>query len=101
MDTSALLSPWKLAATTIEVQFSLKQMGERLALGTPNRNTKVDRLIAKFMHHHMSTEEADLVAEMVRGVGPTIACKVLLTSTSDSEDLILRAVREHRIYLHS
>jgi len=71
-----LLSPWKLAATTIEVQFSLKQMGERLAFGTPNRNTKVDRLIAKFMHHHMSTEEADFVAEMARGVGPTIACKV-------------------------
>jgi mediator of RNA polymerase II transcription subunit 12, fungi type len=65
-----------LAATTIEVQFSLKQMGERLALGTPNRNTKVDRLIAKFMHHHMSTEEADFVAEMARGVGPTIAGKV-------------------------
>ena len=83
LDTSALLSPWKLAATTIEVQFSLKQMGERLALGTPNRNTKVDRLIAKFMHHHMSTEEADLVAEMVRGVGPTIACKVVVfTSTA-------------------
>jgi mediator of RNA polymerase II transcription subunit 12 len=76
LDTSALLSPWKLAATTIEVQFSLKQMGERLAFGTPNRNTKVDRLIAKFMHHHMSTEEADFVAEMARGVGPTIACKV-------------------------
>jgi len=51
-------------------------MGERLAFGTPNRNTKVDRLIAKFMHHHMSTEEADFVAEMARGVGPTIACKV-------------------------
>ncbi|KAI9448864.1 hypothetical protein BJY52DRAFT_1309908 [Lactarius psammicola] len=79
LDTSALLSPWKLAATTIEVQFSLKQMGERLALGTPNRNTKVDRLIAKFMHHHMSTEEADLVAEMARGVGPTIACKFVNT----------------------
>ena len=59
------------------MQFSLKQMGERLAFGTPNRNTKVDRLIAKFMHHHMSTEEADFVAEMARGVGPTIACKVL------------------------
>jgi len=29
LDTSALLSPWKLAATTIEVQFSLKQIGER------------------------------------------------------------------------
>ncbi|KAH9993507.1 hypothetical protein BJV74DRAFT_833136 [Russula compacta] len=79
LDTSALLSPWKLAATTIEVQFSLKQMGERLAFGTPNRNSKVDRLIAKFMHHHMSTEEADFVAEMARGVGPTIACKFVNT----------------------
>jgi mediator of RNA polymerase II transcription subunit 12 len=84
LDTSALLSPWKLAATTIEVQFSLKQMGERLALGTPNRNTKVDRLIAKFMHHHMSTEEADLVAEMVRGVGPTIACKVVISASNSA-----------------
>ena len=64
-----LLSPWKLAATTIEVRFSLKQMGERLAFGTPNGNTKVDRLISKFMHHHMSTEDADFVAEMARGVG--------------------------------
>ncbi|KAI0068850.1 hypothetical protein BV25DRAFT_1904185 [Artomyces pyxidatus] len=81
LDTSALLSPWKLAATAIEVQFSLKQMGERLALGTPHThgNTKVDKLIAQFMHHHMSTEEADFVAEMARGVGPTIACKFVNT----------------------
>jgi mediator of RNA polymerase II transcription subunit 12, fungi type len=78
LDTSALLSPWKLAATTIEVQFSLKQMGERLALGTPHTrgNTQVDKLISTFLHHHMSTEEADFVAEMARGVGPAILCKV-------------------------
>ncbi|KAI0259684.1 hypothetical protein BC834DRAFT_606637 [Gloeopeniophorella convolvens] len=88
LDTSALLSPWKLAATTIEVQFSLKQMGERLALGTPNRNTKVDRLIAKFMHHHMSTEEADFVAEMARGVGPTIACKFVNTGFTCIADIL-------------
>jgi mediator of RNA polymerase II transcription subunit 12 len=71
-----LLSPWKLAAATIEVQFSLKQMGERLAFGTPNRNTKVDRLVFEFTRHQTLTEEADFVAEMARGVGPTIACKV-------------------------
>lgn len=78
LDTSALLSPWKLAATAIEVQFTLKQMGERLALGTPHiqGNTKVDRLIAKLLRHHMSSEQADFVAEMARGVGPTIVGKV-------------------------
>ena len=59
----------------IEVQFSLKQMGERLAFGTPNRGIKVDRLISKFMHHHMLTEEVDFVAEMAHDVGSTIACK--------------------------
>ncbi|KAI0309797.1 hypothetical protein OF83DRAFT_1179208 [Amylostereum chailletii] len=81
LDTSALLSPWKLAATAIEVQFTLKQMGERLALGTPhtNGNTKVDRLIAKLLRHHMSTEEADFVAEMARGVGPNIVGKFVNT----------------------
>ncbi|THH13392.1 hypothetical protein EW146_g6819 [Bondarzewia mesenterica] len=77
LDTSALLSPWKLAATAIEVQFGLKQMGERLALGTPHTHgkTKVDKLIAQFLHHHMTTEEADFVADMARGVGPTIVSK--------------------------
>jgi len=64
-----------LAATTIEVQFSLKQTGECPTFGTPDRNTKVDRLVAKFMHHHMSTEEADFVAKMARGVGPMITCQ--------------------------
>ncbi|KAI0026676.1 hypothetical protein K488DRAFT_65362, partial [Vararia minispora EC-137] len=81
LDTSALLSPWKLAATAIEVQFTLKQMGERLALGTPHvrGDTKVDRLIAKLLRHHMSKEEADFVAEMARGVGPTIVGKFVNT----------------------
>jgi len=81
-----------LAATTIDVQlFSLKQMGERLAFGSPNRNTKVGHLIAKFMYHHMSTEEADFVAEMVRGVGPTIACKVFARSRFKSSLSLLGA----------
>ncbi|VDC06366.1 unnamed protein product [Peniophora sp. CBMAI 1063] len=81
LDTSALLSPWKLAATAIEVQFTLKQMGERLAFGTPHiqGNTKVDRLIAKLLRHHMSSEQADFVAEMARGVGPTIVGKFVNT----------------------
>ena len=64
-----------MAATTIEVQFSLKQTGECPTFGTPDRNTKVDRLVAKFMHRRTSTEEADFVAEMAHGVGPTIACQ--------------------------
>lgn len=53
-------------------------MGERLAFGTPHiqGNTKVDRLIAKLLRHHMSSEQADFVAEMARGVGPTIIGKV-------------------------
>lgn len=63
------------------MQFGLKQMGERLALGTPHTHgkTKVDKLIAQFLHHHMTTEEVDFVADMARGVGPTIVSKVFAT----------------------
>jgi hypothetical protein len=43
LDTSVLLGPWKLAATTVEVQLSepLKQVGERPTLGTPSRRLRL------------------------------------------------------------
>jgi hypothetical protein len=76
LDTSALLSPWKLAATTVEVQLSepLKQMGERPTLGTPSRRAEADCLVAKFTRRHVSTEGVDFV-EVARGVGPTVTCQ--------------------------
>jgi hypothetical protein len=77
LDASAPLSPWKLAATTVEVQLSepLKQVGERPTLGTPSWRAEADRLVAKFMRRHVSTEGADFVAEVARRVGPTVACQ--------------------------
>jgi mediator of RNA polymerase II transcription subunit 12 len=73
---SALLSPWKLVATAVEVQLSkpLKQMGEHLTLGTPSRRAEADRLVAKFMRCHVSTKGVDFV-EVAHGVGPTVACQ--------------------------
>jgi hypothetical protein len=66
-------------------------MGERVAIGTPNRTTNVDNLIAKSMHHHhMSIGEANFVAEMARAVGLTITYKVFARSRFRlSESLIL------------
>lgn len=53
------------------------------------------------MHHHMSTEEADFVAEMARGVGPTIACKVFLSIAFQRVvELTKRLVREYWVHLH-
>jgi hypothetical protein len=74
-NTSMLLSPWKLAATTIEAQLSLKQAREHPAFGTHNQGTRADCFVTKFMHCHMSTKEVDFAAEMAPGVGPTIACQ--------------------------
>jgi hypothetical protein len=61
LDASAPLSPWKLAATTVEVQLSepLKQVGEHPTLGTPSWRAEADRLVAKFMRRHVSTEGAE------------------------------------------
>jgi mediator of RNA polymerase II transcription subunit 12 len=77
LDASALLGPWKLAATTVKVQLSepLKQVGECPMLGTPSWRAEADHLVAKFMCHHMSTKGADFVAEVARRVGPMVTCQ--------------------------
>ena len=51
------------------------------AFGTCNQGTRADRFVAKLMHRHMSTEEADFAAEMAPGVGPTIACQGISSVT--------------------
>ena len=77
LDMSVLLGPWKLVATTVKVQLSepLKQVGEHPTLGTPSWRAEADCLVAKFMHHHVSTKGADFVAEVACRVGPMVACQ--------------------------
>ncbi|THH30406.1 hypothetical protein EUX98_g3774 [Antrodiella citrinella] len=72
---STFLSPWKLAATSIEMRFSMKQLDTALA-GDATRdraNAYLDKFTKTAFHQVMSSEEGDLLAEMLRGASVSIA----------------------------
>ncbi|KAI0356240.1 hypothetical protein OH77DRAFT_1401364 [Trametes cingulata] len=74
---SSLLSPWKLAATSIEIRLTIKQLGE----GMSRESTRIaacqslDKLTNAVFYHCKSPEEADFVAEMITDVDKSVAGK--------------------------
>jgi mediator of RNA polymerase II transcription subunit 12 len=75
---SAMLSPWKLGATAIVLQFVLKQMGRDLSQEATRQaaSARLDELMFNIFHHCMTSEESSFVAEMASGVGSEVAGKV-------------------------
>ncbi|KAJ7078858.1 hypothetical protein B0H15DRAFT_526897 [Mycena belliarum] len=78
-DVTSLLSPWKLAATSIQLQFILRQMGRALSCeGThAAAQASLDKLILMIFHHSMTSEEAYFVAQMARGTEGPVAGKFI------------------------
>jgi mediator of RNA polymerase II transcription subunit 12 len=77
-DLSSLLSPCKLGATAVVMQFVLRQMGRRLSQELTHQaaSASLDEMTLKIFHHSMTPEEAYSVAEMVKGVDSAVAGKV-------------------------
>lgn len=75
---STFLSPWKLAATSIELRFTIRQLGE--ALQRPSHKDKAERSLGRLattlFGRDMDSEQADFVAEMIRGASPLVVGKV-------------------------
>ncbi|THV06762.1 hypothetical protein K435DRAFT_711026 [Dendrothele bispora CBS 962.96] len=77
-DSASLLSPWKISATAIQLQFVLRQMGRKGALeSSGNSGADLDKLTSMIFHHTLSSEEANFVAQMTKGVGSEIAGKFI------------------------
>ncbi|CAK5281407.1 unnamed protein product [Mycena citricolor] len=78
-DVTSMLSPWKLAATSIQLQFLLRQMGRALSCEGTRAITQanLDKLILVIFHHQMSSEEAYFVAQMARGTEGAVAAKFI------------------------
>ncbi|KZT24227.1 hypothetical protein NEOLEDRAFT_1067868 [Neolentinus lepideus HHB14362 ss-1] len=74
---ASLFSPWKIAATAIEMKFVLRGIAEGMTKEETRReaSANLDRLTSQFLHHSMTSEQADFVAEMARGVGDALASK--------------------------
>lgn len=77
-DTTSLLSPWKISATAIQLQFVLRQMGQTKRESQGVTNAGLDKLASMIFHHTLSSEEAYFIAQMTKGVGSAVAGKVCL-----------------------
>lgn len=75
---STILSPWKLAATSIELRFTIRQLDEELH--RPSSKDKADKslsnLATQLFGQGMDSEQADFIADMVKGVSPGVVGKV-------------------------
>ncbi|KAF9268799.1 hypothetical protein L218DRAFT_984144 [Marasmius fiardii PR-910] len=77
-ENTSLLSPWKICATTIQLQFLLRQMSRD---NSPKARaagiTALDKLTTMIFHNALSPEEANFVAQMTKGVGSEISGKFI------------------------
>ncbi|KAF8070344.1 hypothetical protein FPV67DRAFT_1413891 [Lyophyllum atratum] len=87
---SCLLSPWKIAATMIQMQLILKQMGQQLVRdpNNPTAHANLDRLILMLFHHSMTSEEAFYVGEMARGADNIVVGKFINNGLQCMADMI-------------
>ena len=80
---STFLSPWKLAATSLEMRFSLKQLDTSLSREPTKAKamTYLNRLTSVVLRQGITSEQGDFVAEMLKDVSVAIAGKVSFATT--------------------
>jgi len=82
---SSVLSPWRLAATAVQLQFGLRQLGRAMANDSTKQaaSASLDRMTSVLFHHSIASEEACFIAEMVKEIDSPVAEKVSLFTTVD------------------
>ncbi|KAF5386158.1 hypothetical protein D9615_002361 [Tricholomella constricta] len=90
---TCLLSPWKIAATMVQMQLVLKQMGQELVHDPTNlaAHADLDELILMLFHHSMTSEEAFYVGDMARGVDNIVAGKFINNGLRCITEIILES----------
>ncbi|KAF8160920.1 hypothetical protein B0H34DRAFT_795767 [Crassisporium funariophilum] len=78
-EVTCLLSPWKIAATTIQMQLQVKQLGRALSQESTSEaaSANLDKLASMLFHHTKTSEEAYYVGEMARGADSAVAAKFI------------------------
>ncbi|KAJ7594649.1 hypothetical protein C8J56DRAFT_444559 [Mycena floridula] len=89
-DSPSLLSPWKISATTVHLQFVLRQMGESGRPESKEISAGLDKLTSMLFQHTFSSEEAYFVAEMTKGVGSLVSGKFINNGVRCLTDIIAR-----------
>ena len=81
-----MLSPWKRAATEIELQFALRHLGEDLSRGDTRNaaSASLSQLTDQIFSHSFTRDEASFVAAIVQCAGAQVAGKVTYFSCTHS-----------------
>lgn len=76
------LNPWGFSRAMIELQLTLKQMGEGLTRPESRAQAEIDltKFTTSFLGHPLSPEETDLVADVLRGINGFVAEQVSILS---------------------
>ncbi|KAK0226153.1 hypothetical protein IW262DRAFT_1457387 [Armillaria fumosa] len=113
-EKSSFLSPWMISATTIQLQFFLKQMERSINKESHAYDTAcmtLDKLTSVIFDHTLSSDEACFVTQMTQGVGSAVAGKIInnglrfLTGvlrgpSSDTGTSLARAGESFRILIY-
>ncbi|KDR75321.1 hypothetical protein GALMADRAFT_249351 [Galerina marginata CBS 339.88] len=112
-EVTCLLTPWKIAATTIQMQLQVKQLGRALNHEPTSEcaTANLNKLTSMLFHHTKTAEEAYYVGEMARGADSTVAAKFVNNGLqcmteffsdpqSDSADCVRRVGELLRVLIH-
>ncbi len=75
---SSVLSHWKLAATSIEIRLSIKQLQEGMSRESTRQLAcnSLDKLTSAVFYSCKKPEEADFIADLITDVDRSVAGKV-------------------------
>ncbi|KIK91304.1 hypothetical protein PAXRUDRAFT_830959 [Paxillus rubicundulus Ve08.2h10] len=74
---SSVLSPWRLAATAVQLQFGLRQLGRAMAhnLTKQAASASLDKMTSMLFHHSMASDEAYFIAGVAKEIDGPVAEK--------------------------
>ncbi|KAH0832417.1 hypothetical protein J3R83DRAFT_13457 [Lanmaoa asiatica] len=77
--------PWRLAATAVQLQFGLRQLGRAMVNDSTKQaaSASLDKMTSVLFHHSIASDEACFIAEMVKEIDSSVAGKVHLFTTLD------------------
>ncbi|KAI6044642.1 hypothetical protein EDC04DRAFT_2641397 [Pisolithus marmoratus] len=86
------LSPWRLAATAVQLQFGLRQLGRAMAHDVTKQaaSTSLDKMTSMLFHHSMVSDEAYFIAETIRDIDGPIAEKFFNNGFKSIVDIFTR-----------
>ncbi|CAA7259196.1 unnamed protein product [Cyclocybe aegerita] len=111
-EVTCLLSPWKIAATTIQMQLQVKQLGRALSHESTSEAAaaNLNKLTTMLFHNTKTADEAYYVGEMARGADATVVTKFInngfksmierFSDSSSNEECLRRVGDLLRVLIH-